>query len=297
VSPTLTSLPAPGQFETIEQAQEARALAQAAARRRTLLVWSSPVVAVFLLAAIYLLTITTVVIVGERSYASQSYATATRQFTWLQNVNALERWKPYYNAGTARYAGGAFFPASQELEQALEIVPKGTDGQRGADECLVAMNLSLAYEGLGDQAALAADPAMAISYYDQALAQLEGCATGSGGDSEQESQAQESQERQEGKEGEQQQEQESQQGGGPTDPSDPSQDPSDPADDPADPSDDPTGSDPAPTDPTEEQTGASEDPDMTDEEREVAERNAEAEAERQQQEQESQGGDGGGQGW
>lgn len=293
MSPTLTSLPAPGQFETIEQAQEARALAEAAARRHKLLVWSSPVVAVFLLAAIYLLTITTVVIVGERSYASQGYATATRQFTWLQNVNALERWKPYYNAGTARYAGGGFFPASQELEQALEIVPKGTDGQRGADECLVAMNLSLAYEGLGDQAALAADPAMAIAYYDQALAQLEGCGSGSGGDSEQESEAQESQERQEGKEGEQQQEQESQQGGDPSDPSDPS----DPADDPADPSDDPTGSDPAPTDPTEEQTGASEDPDMTDEEREVAERNAEAEAERQQQEQESQGGDGGGQGW
>ncbi|PWD50956.1 hypothetical protein C8046_10110 [Serinibacter arcticus] len=292
MSPTLTELPAPGQFETVEQAQQARAVAEAGVRRRKLLVWSSPVVALLVLAAIYLLTITTVVIVGERSYENRSYATATRQFSWLQNVNALETWKPYYNAGTARYAGGGFFRASQELEQALEIVPKGTDGARGADECKVAMNLSLAYEGLGDEAALAADPAMALTYYAQALAQLEGCGSGSGGDSEQESEAQESQERQEGKQGEQEQAQ-----GGGEDPSDPS-DPADPGEDPADPTD-PTdpGEEPPPTDPGEDQTGASEDPDMSEEEREVAERNAEAERERQEQEQQEGGGSGGGQGW
>ncbi|GMA32793.1 hypothetical protein [Litorihabitans aurantiacus] len=293
MSSTLTSLPAPGRFETVEQAQEARALAEAAARRRTLLTWSSPVVAIVLLAAIYLLTITAVVIVGERSYGNQSFATATRQFSWLQNVNALERWKPHYNAGTARYAGGGFFSASQELERALELVPKGTDGERGADECRVAMNLSLTYEGLGDEAARAEDPAMALAYYEQALAQLEGCASGGGGDSDQQQEAQESQDRQEGKQGEQEQEQQpGEEGDG--DPADPD---TDPGEDPADPSDDPSGDDPAPEEPTEDQTGASQDPELSDEEREVAERNAEAERQRQQEEQQEGGGSGGGQGW
>lgn len=290
MSSTLNALPAPGQFETVEQAQQARAMAEAAARRRRLLVWSAPVVALLSLAAIYLLTITAVVMVGERSYAARSYTTATSQFSWLQNVNALQTWKPYYNAGTARYAGGGFFPASQELEQALEIVPKGTDGQRGADECLVAMNLSLAYEGLGDEAARAADPEMALSYYDQALVQLEGCGSGSGGDSDQESEATESQERQEGKQDEQQQEQ---QGGGEGEgePGEPQQ-----GEDPADPNTDP-GDDPAEPDPNAEGDQPAEPDDRTQEERELDERNAEAERERQAEESQEGGGTGGGQGW
>ena len=275
---TGTKLPAPGQFETVEQALQAKALAVAAARRRKLLVRSWPVVTVLLLAAVYLLTITSAVIVGERSFASHNYTSATKQFAWLQNVNALQTWKPYYNTGTARYAGGGFFPASQDLEKALELVPKGTEEERGGDECLVAMNLSLTYEGLGDQSARASDPAMALDYYARALEQLEGCARGSGGGEGQESEAQESQDRKEDKQSEQK---EAQNGGG-----DPGEEP---GEEPTDQPGEEPGETPTPSEPTP-------DP-VSEEERELAERNAEADREREATEQREGGGSGGGQGW
>ncbi|WP_108718821.1 hypothetical protein [Miniimonas sp. S16] len=298
----------PGMFETIEQAQEARAVAEAKARRRRLLVWSSPVVAVVGLAALYLLTITVVTAFGGRSYATQAYPTAVRQFSAIQHLNAVETWKAYYNAGTAEYSQGAFFRATQELGEAMERVPRAADGEpRTGEECLVATNLSLAYEGLGDEAARGDDHATAVDYYAQAQATIEGCgsAGGGGGSDEQQESADQAQDRQEQKQNEQQDQQDQQdqqQGEGGEDPSqNPSQDPSaDPsaspsqgpsADASASPSENPSG------DPSDGGQNPSESPSVSDQQRELEERNRGAQEDRDREQQESGGGSGGGQGW
>ena len=308
---SLDQLAAPGQFETVEQAREARLMAVAAARRSKLLKWSAPFVAVAAIAAIYLLAITAIVVAGERNFASHSYASAVQQFSSLQNLNVLERWKPYYNTGTARYASGAFFAASRELTTAMDLVPKGKDGQRGADECLVATNLSLTYEGMGDEAARANDPAMALDYYAQALATIEGCGEGGGGSEEQQQQGQEAQDRQEGKQEEQQQQQDGQ-----GDPSDqPSPGDGEPSEQPTpgdgEPSEQPTPGDgdpsasPSPGDgepsasptPGDGEPSSSPSPTLSDQEQELQDRNREAQEQRERDEQSSGGGSGGGQGW
>ena len=312
---SLEQLAAPGQFETVEQAREARLMALASARRSKLLKWSAPFVAVAAIAAIYLLAITAIVIAGERNFASHSYASSVQQFSSLQNLNILERWKPYYNTGTARYASGAFFAASRELNTAMELVPKGTPEERGAEECMVATNLSLTYEGMGDEAARANDPAMALDYYAQALATIEGCGTGGGGggSQEQQEQAQEAQERQEGKQEEQQQQQEGE--GDPTD--QPSPGDGEPTDQPT-PGDGAPSANPTPTPGEGEPSGSpspgdgepsssptpgdgepssSPSPTLSEEEQELQDRNREAQEQRERDEQSSGGGSGGGQGW
>ena len=78
---SLEQLAAPGQFETVEQAREARLMALASARRSKLLKWSAPFVAVAAIAAIYLLAITAIVIAGERNFASHSYASSVQHFS------------------------------------------------------------------------------------------------------------------------------------------------------------------------------------------------------------------------
>lgn len=143
-------------------------------QRRTLLLWSAPVVAVMVVAAAYLLTWSLVASAGTRDFDSESYAPAESKFAFLTNANLIETWKAHYDVGTARYANGDPFPASLALERALELVPKGEE-RRGYEECLVATNLSLSYEALGDSYVAASDKQMAISYYEKAIATLDGC--------------------------------------------------------------------------------------------------------------------------
>lgn len=289
---TLQQAPDPGTFATIEQAQEAKAVAEASARRRRLLLWSAPVVAIVGLIALYLLTITLLVVLGERSYASQSYPSAVRQFSMVQSVNVVESWKPYYNSGTARYSSGAFFTASQELTEALERVPRSEEGEpRGVYECMVAINLSLSYEGMGDEAARAADTAMALSYYEQALAVAEGCGSGGGGgdseqEQEQESQADENEQRQQDKQDEQEQEQqqqqqEQQQGGG-SEGEEESQGGGEGEDE---------------SEGGEGGQDPSEQPTTSEQQQELEQRNQDAQDQAEQEREESEGGSGGGQGW
>lgn len=279
---TITSAPDPGTFTTIEQAQEARAIASARARRRKFLLWSAPVVALVAIVAFYLIGLAIVVMVGERSYANQSYASALNQFSWTHRVNVVEKWKPWFNTGTSRYSSGAFFTATQDLEDAMELVPRAADGEpRTFEECLVAQNLSLSYEGLGDEAARAEDSEMAISYYDQALATLEGCgSSGGGGDSEQEqeqeSEADSTEERQQDKQDEQQQQQE------------------EPADGEGDPEE---GEDPADPEEGEGEEEPTPEPTTSDQQQELEQRNEDAQEQTEQEQGQEAGGTGGGQGW
>lgn len=139
-----------------------------------LLAWSAPVVVIMVVVAAYLLTTSLVAQAGVREFNAESYRGAESRFAFLTNVNVVETWKAHYDVGTARYANGEAFPASLALERALELVPKGAD-RRGFEECLVATNLSLAYEGLGDGYLATGDKAMATSYYEKAIATNDGC--------------------------------------------------------------------------------------------------------------------------
>lgn len=297
-------------FTTIEAAQEARAVAQARARRRRLLRWSAPIVGVVGLAAVFLLTICVVVVVGERSYAATSFTSAAGQFGVLRSVNAVETWKPHYNVGTAEYASGRFFRATQDLGIALDLVPKSPEGEPpGRDECLVRINLSLSYEGLGDEAARASDHPMAIDYYSQALAYVEGCGSGGGGggsEQEQES-ADEAQDRQQEKQDEQESEQSGgegeQEGGNGGEGENPGGDGENPDGEGGEGGDDPSEQpsngegenegDPTPTDSGEPTEGST----MSEQQRELEERNREAQEQREREQQEEGGGSGGRQGW
>lgn len=150
--------------------------AAVARRRRRLLWWSAPVVVVALVAAGWLAGASTVASLGVRAYDGEEYPTAVSRFSTTESLNALDSWKPWFNAGTARYASGAFATATTDLERSLALVPRATAGEeRGWPECAVATNLGLSVTALGDEAAEAADAAMAVTYYEQALDHIEGC--------------------------------------------------------------------------------------------------------------------------
>ncbi|WP_148059557.1 hypothetical protein [Salana multivorans] len=305
-------------FASIEAAREAKAIADARARRSRLLRWSAPVVAILALAAVFLFAICIVVLVGERSYAAQSYTSAAGQFGVVRSVNAVETWKPHYNVGTAEYSSGRFFAATQDLGVALTLVPKAPEGEPpGRDECLVRINLSLSYEGLGDEAARATDAAMAISYYQQALDTVAGCGSGGGGGgSEQEQEAaDQAEERQEEKQSEQQQEQQGGEGdsdgqggqepdegeqGGEGDQQD-GDTGEDEGDNGGQQGEEPT---PTPTDGDGDQQGGegedgepSETSTTSEQQQELEQRNQDAQEQREREQQEEGGGGGGQQGW
>lgn len=206
-------LPGPGTFTTATERRDAEFARRLAGRRRRLLLWSAPLVLLALLAGAKLLSATLINSAGASAYSSASYATAQSRFEDLKFFNVVESWKAYFNEGTARYAAGEFFLATQQFEPALDLVPRTPEGEpRGPQECAVRTNYSLALEGLGDENLSAADPAMAADYYDQAQAMLADCGT-SGGGGEQAEQAEERQQQRQ-EEAQQQQDQQEQQGGG-----------------------------------------------------------------------------------
>lgn len=204
-------LPRPGTFTTATERRDADFARKLAGRRRRLLLWSAPLVLLALLAGVKLLSASLINSAGTSAYSNASYATAQSRFEDLKFFNVIEPWKAYFNEGTARYAAGEFFLATQQFEPALDLVPRTPEEEpRGPQECAVRTNYSLALEGLGDENLAAADPAMASDYYDQAQAMLADCGTSGGGGEE----AEEAEERQQQRQEEAQQQQEQQQGGG-----------------------------------------------------------------------------------
>src|SRR5699024_1898765 len=104
--------------------------------RKLLLLWSAPVVLVVFLVAVKLLSAVVLNIAGTSAYEKQNYVTAVERFSSLEVFNVIEPWKAPFDEGTATYATGDFFAATQVLEMALAHVPKAPDGQpRGVQEC------------------------------------------------------------------------------------------------------------------------------------------------------------------
>lgn len=209
---TTDLLPPPGEFRTTEEIKDARYADQLRRKRKLLLLWSLPVLIIAFLAAFKLLSAVAVNMAGTSAYEHANHNTAADRFELLADYfNVVEPWKAHFNQGTAIYASGEFFAAKEELEVALDLVPKGEPGAPpGKEECDVRTNLSLSLEGLGDEAMAAGDPAMGANYYTQAQTALSNCGESGGNGGEE---AQEAEERQEQSQSDAQQQQEEQQQG------------------------------------------------------------------------------------
>lgn len=288
----LDVLPPPGEFKTTEEIRDARFAQELRAKRRRMLLWSAPLMVLALLVALKLLSAVAINIAGTSAFQQASYDTAADRFRSLQFFNVIEPWKAHFNRGTAIYSSGDFWNASGELTTALDLVPKAPDGEPpGKDECAVRTNLSLSYEGLGDEALAASDPATATTYYNDAQEALSNCGESGGNGGEE---AQEAEERQQESQQDAQQQEEEQQQQGEGDPTaEPTQGEGDPTDGSAEPTEtgDSSG-EPTETDSSDTSTGSG-DPRQN----ELESRNSEAQQSRDAEEQESGGGNGAGQNW
>ncbi|MFV0254047.1 MAG: hypothetical protein ACK5H2_12040 [Beutenbergiaceae bacterium] len=287
---SLDTLPPPGQFKTTEEIRDAQFANELRRKRKLMLAWSAPVMLLVLLVSLKMLSAVGLNMAGTSAYQQANHNTAAQRFEALEFFNVIQPWKAYFNQGTAIYASGDFWNASQELEIALDMVPKAPPGEPpGREECDVRTNLSLAYEGLGDEALAVSDAAMAASRYNEAQEVLSNCgeSDGNGGEEAQEAEERQ-QESQEQAEEQQQQQQDSGQ--------DPSPDPS------TDPSQSPGSGDPS-TDPSQSQSsgegGQSQSPTESADPRqeELESRNGEAGQSQDASEQASGGGNGSGQNW
>ncbi|WP_420113582.1 hypothetical protein [Pseudactinotalea sp.] len=303
---SLDVLPPPGEFKTSEEIRDAKYAEELRRKRKRLLLWSLPVMVIAFLAAVKLLSAVALNMAGSSAYSNASYNTAADRFESLEFFNVVEPWKAYFNQGTAIYAGGQFFQATQKLDVALDLVPKSPQGEPpGEDECDVRTNYSLALEGLGDESMAARDPAMGADYYAQAQEMLSNCGEsgGSGGE-----EAQEAEERQqESQEQAEQEQQEQQEGEGGEDPSDGPTDGE--SETPADGESSGEGESETPTDgessgegesetPTDGGSSGGEETESTDPQQEELEsRNDEAQQSADAEDQASGGGNGSGQNW
>lgn len=301
----LDILPPPGEFRTSEEIRDARFAEELRAKRKRLLLWSAPLLLIAFLAALKLLSAVVINMAGSSAYDNANHNTAAERFESLEFFNVVEPWKAHFNQGTAIYASGQFFQATQQLDVALDLVPKAPQGEPpGREECDVRTNYSLALEGLGDEALAAGDPAMATNYYNQAQTMLSNCGEsgGNGGEQAQEAEERQQESQSESQEQQEQQEQEQQEGESESPTDGESESPTD---------GESSGESESPTD--GESSGASESPSegesgsggetetpsesLDPQQEELQSRNEEAQQSADADEQASGGGDGSGQNW
>ena len=208
---SLDVLPPPGEFKTTEEIRDAKFAEELRRKRKRLLLWSLPLMLIAFLAALKLLSAVAINMAGGSAYENANYNTAEDRFESLEFFNVIEPWKAHFNQGTAIYASGRFFPATEQFKVALDLVPKSPQGEPpGKDECDVRTNYSLALEGLGDEAMAANDPAMGTNYYGQAQEMLANCgeSDGNGGEEAQEAEERQQESQEQAEEQQEQQEQE-----------------------------------------------------------------------------------------
>lgn len=278
------SLP-PITFATDIELRDAEFAQKLARRRRRLLRWSLPVVILAALVSLKFLTAVGLNLIGTQSYDRANFSTATARYVNTQFLNVVEPWKAFYNEGTAHYSAGKFFTATQRFEIALDKVRKAPEGEpRGAEECMVRVNYSLALEGTAAETFAVGDAAMAEHYYTLALDMLADCASsGEGGET-----AEDAQERQEQGQQDSRDQQEGEQGSGDDDPDGGDPDSGDPD------SGDPDSGDPESGEPED----GEESPEPVDpQQQELEERNQRANEGEGGEEEGSGIGDGSGQNW
>lgn len=153
------------------------------ARRRRMLAWSAPLLALCLIAGPFLLGLSYAdnhqrdVAAGDPSEAIEGFAALADDTRY-----GPSRWTSVYNTGTSALMADQAGTAVTELTHALELAPAGTvdeDGEVDPElpECLVRRNLSLAYETLAEEAVTAGDLPMVEEHLLAALDALGECAT------------------------------------------------------------------------------------------------------------------------
>jgi tetratricopeptide (TPR) repeat protein len=99
---------------------------------------------------------------GRAFYAAGAFDDAQEAFASNRSLNLMEAWISPYDDGTAQYRLADFSGAVRSLEVALASAPK-------EEECRVRINLALAHEAVGDEAAASDDPATGRAEWQQAL--------------------------------------------------------------------------------------------------------------------------------
>lgn len=123
-------------------------------RRRTLLLWSSPLMALALVVVGKALSVPIVANAASDDFDAQAYTEAADGYHRLQTWNVAEQWKVFFNEGTSVLASGDLETSVALLGEALAAAPALPDDvaslspeQAGElPACLVRANLSVAHE-------------------------------------------------------------------------------------------------------------------------------------------------------
>jgi len=112
-------------------------------RRRRLLLTTTPLWGTALVFGLGFLTAPATISAARVQYDDGQFQLAAPHYARLQDFPPVERWKAYFDSGTAYYRSEQNWSALDDLERALELAP---------DEalCMVQTNLALANEAAGD---------------------------------------------------------------------------------------------------------------------------------------------------
>lgn len=127
--------------------------------RRLFLLVSVPILLAALLFSFKVYTLYSNTDDAIEQYANKNYADSEQSANKQKEVNFMESWRAYYNAGTAVAQDGDLNKAQINLETALGLVSPGLN------ECAVRANLALVYEKQGDTASAAGDEVTKTNKY------------------------------------------------------------------------------------------------------------------------------------
>ena len=170
-------------------AEDPRRKAARLRRRRRLLAWGGVPAVVATVVSVWMGFVFLMTLAANRAAIAGDYPTAVSRYEKVAKVNPwLDKWRVHYNLGTARLLNNDVDGSITELEEALTTapaagmvavqLPDGTETQvrdPRAPECLVRVNLYIAYLSRASGAAEAGDEAGAKAAQDQATAAAGEC--------------------------------------------------------------------------------------------------------------------------
>ncbi|MFV8048450.1 hypothetical protein [Mycobacterium sp. 48b] len=126
--------------------------------RRRLLVYSAPVVLVFVIAIVKLLSVVVIGNSAAASFTDRDTEALAGEVTRLQVLDVVE-------PGKASFAAGALAVLQDRLAEADRYFAQAVEQLDADESCSARVNLELVRETLGDRAAAASDGRMAQSHY------------------------------------------------------------------------------------------------------------------------------------
>lgn len=130
--------------------------------RRTLIVWSLPIVLVLLLVAVKLLSMVAIGNQARSAYDAGQVTAVEQAAARLGFLNLIERHKASFARGDARVLAGDFDGARESFEEALSVAPRDA-----VEACQIRVNLVLSLEKLGDAAKASSGLDAAKPFYDR----------------------------------------------------------------------------------------------------------------------------------